>query len=122
MGILLKNDEKNVSMGYITFGIIRQQIAKSYDYKIGELYSKLYNPLFKGYSNEENKYFNEKLPKYFDTFLFHSDVDGYFSESCVKGTYKELMKLKPIFTNDNIGKKYDDLLELFRQGERIYIY
>ena len=93
MGILLKNDEKNVSMGYITFGIIRQQIAKSYDYKIGELYSKLYNPLFKGYSNEENKYFIYC----FDSRLMFDKIDKniiipMFNEGTALDTLYDLIK------------------------------
>ena len=122
MGILLKNNEKSVEMGYLTFGVIRQEIAKSYNKKVGELYLKLYNPLFKGYSKEENKFFDDNLPKYLDIFLFHSDCGGYFSKTSVKNIYKELVKLNPKFKNENIKNKYSEILEIFKQGERIDLY
>ena len=95
MGVLLQNDEKSIVMGYLSFGFIRQEVAKSHDKRIGELYLKLYSPFFQGYSDEENKYFDDNLPKYLNIFLFHSDCDGYFSKTNVKNIYKELVKLKP---------------------------
>ena len=62
MGVFLTNKEKDVSMGYLSFGFIRQSIANAYDEKIGVLYGKMYNPLFKNYTDEENKYLDEHLP------------------------------------------------------------
>lgn len=115
MGVLLTNKEKDISMGYLIFGFIRQSIANAYDEKI-------YSPLFKNYTDEENKYLDEHLPKYLDKFLYHSDSDGHFCMRDVKGIYKELIKLKPIFPRDDFNKKYNDLLELFSQGERIDFY
>ena len=119
MGVLLQNNKKSVEMGYLTFGLIRQEIAKSYNKKIGELYLKLYHPLFEGYSKEENKFFDDNLSKYLGIFLFHSDCDGHFSKTNVKNIYKELIKLNPTFKNETIKKKYSELLEIFKQGERI---
>ena len=122
MGVLLTNKEKDVYIGYLSFGFIRQSIANAYDEKIGVLYGKIYSPLFKNYTDEENKYLDEHLPKYLDKFLYHSDSDGYFCMRDVKGIYKELIKLKPIFPRDDFNKKYNDLLELFSQSKRIDIY
>lgn len=122
MGLCLTNKEKDVDMGYLTFGFIRQSIANAYDKKIGFLYRKIYSPLFKQYAEEENKYLYKHLPKYLDKFLYHSDCDGYFCARDVKGIYNELRKLKPIFPGNDIDKKYNDLLELFSQGKRIDIY
>lgn len=122
MGLLLTNKKKDVSIGYFGFAFIRKAVANTYSKEIGILYDKLYNPLFKEYTKEENKYFDEHLPKYLDKFLFHSDCDGYLSARDVKGIYKELIKLKPTFVRDDFKVKYDDLLELFSQGERIDFY
>lgn len=122
MGVVLKNKNKEVSMGYLSFGIIRKAIANSYDEKIGTLYSKMYAPLFKGYSDEDNKYLDEHLPKYLDKFLYHSDCDGYFGIRDVKGIYKELLKLNPMFSFEKLQKQYDEILDLFSQGERIDIF
>lgn len=122
MGVLLQNDEKSIVMGYLSFSFIRQEVAKSYDKRIGELYLKLYSPFFQGYSDEENKYFDDNLPKYLNIFLFHSDCDGYFSKTNVKNIYKELVKLKPKFNNENTEKKYKELLELFKEGKRIDLF
>ncbi len=122
MGIYLTNKEKNVEMGYIGFALIRRSVAKAYNQEISNLYEKLYTPPFKEYTEEENKYLDEHLPKYLDKFLFHSDCDGHFCMRDVKGIYKELIKLKPAFDRDDFYKKYNELLELFSQGKRIDIF
>ncbi len=122
MGLCLTNKEKEVSMGYTGFAVIRRSVAKAYDKNISDLNELMYTYLFRNYSEEENKYFDEHLPKYLDKFLFHSDCDGYFGIKDVKGIYKELVKLKPTFQREDFYKKYDDLLELFSQGKRIDIY
>lgn len=122
MGIFLTNKEKEVSMGYIGFALIRRSVAKAYNKDISNLYEMMYNPWFKGYSKEENKYLDEHLPKYLNEFLYHSDCKGNFSIRSVKGIYKELAKLKPTFEREDFYKKYDDLLELFSQGKRIDIW
>ena len=122
MGVVLTNKKTEVSIGYIGFGFIRQAIASAYSDKIGNLYEKLYSPLFKAYTEEENKYFDEHLPKCLDKFLFHSDCDGYLCSRDVKNIYKELIKLKPIFERDVFKAKYGELLELFSQGEKIDFY
>lgn len=122
MGIFLTNKEKEVSMGYIGFAFIRRSIAKAYDENISDLYEMMYSPLFNGYTDEENKYLDEHLPKYLDKFLFHSDCDGHFCMRDVKGIHKELVKLNPKFDRDDFYKKYEELLDLFSQGKRIDIY
>ncbi len=122
MGIFLTNKQKDVSMGYIGFAIIRRSVAKSFDKNISDLYEKLYTPPFEKYSYEENRYLDEHLPKYLNKFLFHSDYDGYFGVRDVKGIYKELSKLKSTFEREDFYKKYEDLVELFSQGKRIDIY
>lgn len=122
MGLCLTNKEKEVSMGYIGFALIRRSVAKAYDKNVSDLYEKMYTPPFINFSEEENKYFDEHLPKYLDKFLFHSDCDGYFCIRDVKGIYKELIKLKLTFEREDFYKKYDDLVELFSQGKRIDIY
>lgn len=122
MGVVLKSKEKEVSIGYIGFGFIRQKIALSYNEEIGKIYKKAYDPFFKGYTDEDNKYLDKNLPKYLDEFLFHSDCDGYFTSKSVKEIYKELIKLNPKFENENIAKKYNELLELFEDGKRINLY
>lgn len=121
MGIFLTNKEKEVSMGYIGFALIRRSVARAYDKNISDLYEVLYTPPFRKYTDEENKYFDEHLPKYLYKFLFHSDCDGYFSIGDVKGIYKELKVLKPNFEREDFYRKYNDLLELFSQGKRIDI-
>lgn len=122
MGLLLKNNKNEVYIGYIGFGLIRQSVANSYSDKVGILYSKMYAPLFKEYSDEDNKYLDEHLPKYLDKFLYHSDCDGCFENREVKGIYKELLKLNPVFSCEDFQKKYDEILDLFSQGERIDIF
>ncbi len=122
MGVFLTNKEKEVSMGYIGFALIRRSVAKAYDKNVSDLYEKMYTPPFINFSEEENKYFDEHLPKYLDKFLFHSDCDGYFGVRDVKGIYKELVKLKPTFQREDFYKKYEDLVELFSQEKRIDIY
>jgi len=122
MGVFLTNKEKDVSMGYIGFALIRRSVAKAYNQEISNLYEVLYTPPFRNYADEENKYLDEHLPKYLDKFLYHSDCDGYFGVRDVKGIYKELIKLKPTFEREDFYKKYEDLLELFSQGKRIDIY
>lgn len=119
MGLLLTNGKKEVSLGYIGFGIVRQEVAKAYDLKIGEIYKKSY---IYDLTNEEVDYFNKNVPKYLDKFLCHSDCDGYISKEDVKGIYEELIKLKPTFNNDNLKNKYIDILDLFSQEERIDFY
>lgn len=122
MGLILTNKEKEVYIGYIGFGLIRQSIANAYDKKIGILYKKMYNPLFEKYTDKENDYLDKNLPKYLNIFLYHSDCDGYFCVRDVKGIYRELITLKPIFPRNEFNKKYSDLLELFSQSKRIDIY
>lgn len=122
MGLLLKNNKNEVYIGYIDFGLIRQAVANSYSDKVGILYSKMYAPLFKEYSDEDNKYLDEHLPKYLDKFLYHSDCDGYFGIRDVKGIYKELLKLNPMFSFEKLQKQYNEILDLFSQGERIDIF
>ena len=44
MGVVLTNkNNKEVHMGYISFGFIRQAVAKSYSEIIGKIYEKMYS-------------------------------------------------------------------------------
>lgn len=119
MGLLLTNGNKEVNIGYISFGIVRQEVAKAYNLKIGEIYKKSY---IYDLTQKDYDYLDKNTPKYLDKFLWHSDCDGHFSKRDVKGIYKELIKLKPTFNNDNLKNKYIDILDLFSQEERIDFY
>ena len=119
MGLLLTNGNKEVCIGYIGFGNIRMSIANSISDKIGKIYKKSY---IEDLTQEDNDYLDKNTPKYLDKFLWHSDCDGYFSKRDVKGIYKELIKLKPTFNNDNLKNKYIDILDLFSREERIDFY
>lgn len=122
MGLLLTNGNKEVNIGYIGFALIRQQVAFSFNKEVGDLYKKIYSMFDNKYTKEEENYLNEHLPKYLDKFLYHSDCDGHFCKRDVKGIYKELIKLKPIFNNENLENKYKEILDLFSQEERIDFY
>lgn len=124
MSLVLTNKQNKVTMGYISFGIIRMNVAKAYSKDIGELYRMMYSPFFTGYSEEEQKYFNNHLPECLDKFLFHSDCGGYLYAKDVKSIYKELLKLDvrlgSLLINNDINKKYKDMSKLFAEGKRIY--
>jgi len=112
MGLFLTNGIKDVKIGYIGFGNIRMSIANSISDKIGKIYKKSY---IEDLTQEDIAYLDKNTPKYLDKFLWHSDCD-------VKGIYKELIKLKPIFNNENLKNKYKEILDLFSQEERIDFY
>lgn len=119
MGLLLTNGNKEVNIGYISFGHIRRSIADSISYKIGKIYKKSY---IEDLTQEDNDYLDKNTSKYLNKFLWHSDCDGHFSKRDVKGIYKELIKLKPTFNSDNLKNQYLDILDLFSQEERIDFY
>ena len=121
MGVVLTNkNNKEVRICYLGFDFIRKAIAHSFNEEVGNLYDKLYYGY--KYTKEDNKFLDDKLPKYLDEFLYHSDCDGSFESENVKGIYEELKKLNPIFENENLKKKYDELLDLFKDGEKINLY
>ena len=124
MGVVLTNkNNKEVHMGYISFGFIRQAVAKSYSEIIGKIYEKMYSSRDDvEITNEEYKMIENNLPKHLLEFLYHSDCEGYFKSESVKGIYEELQKLKPSFQNENLKQKYTELLDLFKDGERIYLF
>ena len=62
------------------------------------------------------------LPKHLLEFLCHSDCEGHFESENVKSIYEELNKLEPFFKNENLKQKYIELLDLFKDGERIDLY
>lgn len=119
MGVLLKNSKSSVKMSYITFGHIRQYIAHYINNNVGNIYKKLYN--MQPISEEENNFMEQNIPLYLAKFLYHSDCDGYFCKTDVKGIFEELMKLNPTISIPDkfMEDKYYELLELFSQGERI---
>lgn len=120
MGLTLTNKNKDFNIGYISFGIMRKEIAKAFDTKTGEMYERLL--MMKYPTKGENEYLDRVLPKYLDLFLFHSDCDGKLSANEVKGIYKELSKLKVVFENENLEKKYNEMLELFKEGITLHFY
>ena len=124
MGVVLTNkNNKEVHMGYISFGFIRQAVAKSYSEIIGKIYEKMYSLRDDiEITSEEYKMIENNLPKHLLEFLYHSDCDGYFESESVKGIYEELNKLEPSFKDENLKQKYIELLELFKDGERIDLY
>lgn len=119
MGLVLTNENISVSMSYFSFGILRQQVAIAFDKKVGELYGKMYKLFDNKLTKEENDYLDKVLPKYLDMFLYHSDCDGYFSKTAVKNIYKELKKLNVVFESEMMQDRYDKLLEMFSQGQRV---
>ena len=121
MGVVLTNkNNKEVRIGYLSFDFIRKAIAHSFNEEVGNLYDKLYYGY--KYTKEDNKFLDDKLPKYLDEFLYHGDCDGSFESENVKGIYEELNKLEPSFKDENLKQKYIELLELFKDGERIDLY
>ena len=123
MGVVLTNKNKEVHIGYISFGLIRQAVVKSYSESLGQLYEKMYSLRDDiTISDDEYKMFETSLPEHLLEFLYHSDCEGYFKDENVKGIYKELIKLKPSFKNESLKQKYIETLDLFKDGERIDLY
>lgn len=123
MGLVLKNKNKEVYIGYIGFGLIRQSIVKSYSESLGQIYEKMYslrNDIT--INDDEYKIFETNLPEYLLEFLYHSDCEGHFDIKSVKGIYKELIKLKPSFKSENLKQKYVEILDLFKDGKRIDLF
>ena len=121
--VLTNKNNKEVHMGYISFEFIRQAVAKSYSEIIGEIYEKMHSLRDDiEITNEEYKMIENNLPKHLLEFLYHSDCEGYFERASVKGLYKELNKLEPSLKDENLKQKYIELLDLFKDGERIDLY
>lgn len=77
MGLSLVSKTKQFDIGYLGFGFIRKEVAKTFDTRTGEIYERLL--IGKKPTEEENEYLDSILPKYLDLFLFHSDCDGKLS-------------------------------------------
>lgn len=74
-------------IGYIGFGTVRKQIAKSYNEELGELYEKQYKGFCDYvYTDEEVNRYNEICDDDLDILLNHSDCEG-------KLTYQECKKI-----------------------------
>lgn len=102
MGLDLRADgyeKEPLHIGYIGFGVIRQQIAKSYNKRIGELYEK-FSQIFGGsLTPEEIEEYNLICDDDLDILLNHSDCDGVLK-------YHECRKV--IRALDRLDFKYPD--------------
>ena len=87
--------------GYITFGVYRQEVAKAFNKRIGELYKKYYRDieLTECEIKEWNKLCNNDL----DIFLFHSDCEGKFTPQECRKIYNAMKDLKIDMIGHNYG-------------------
>jgi hypothetical protein len=77
---------EELHIGYIGFGILRCQIAKSYNQELGEIYEKPYKGFGYTYSESEIDRYNQLCDDDLDLLLNHSDCEG-------KLTYSECRKI-----------------------------
>lgn len=102
MGLDLRADgypKEGLHIGYIGFGVIRRQIAKSYNERLGEIYEKPYKNWDFSYSQEEIEEYNSLCDDDLDILLNHSDCEG-------RMKYHECRKV--IRALDRIEFKYPD--------------
>lgn len=102
MGLDLRADgyqKEELHIGYIGFGIVRRQIAKSYSEEFGDLYSVTYSLYGNQLTNDQVKRWNEICDDDLDLLLNHSDCDGHLK-------YHECKKI--IKALDRIDFKYPD--------------
>ena len=78
--------KEELHIGYMGFGVIRQQIARSYNEELGMLYDKTYTYLHYQYTEDEEKRWNEICNDDLDLLIWHSDYEG-------KLTYQECNKI-----------------------------
>jgi len=97
MGLDLRaNDYPNepLHIGYIGFGIVRKQIAKSYNEELGKLYEKTYSMFDNQLTEEEGSRYNEICDDDLDILLNHSDCDGKLTTQECKKIIKSLNKFE----------------------------
>lgn len=103
----------NYNCGYITFGIFRRRLAKSYNQEFGELYEKWQKsawPMFPELTDAEVARYNELCNSDLDIFLLHSDCGGKLTPKECKRIYKAIKDLKMDMQGHNCG----NMLEQFR--------
>lgn len=120
MGCLFyaNNGPYEVSIGYIGFGMIRCQLARSFSEKFGEIYEKPYKYMFfEGFTEEDIEILNHICPKGLDLFLWFSDAGGKISSSECKDIICDLDKYPMKWPDDwrtDWLEKYKKIKELIR--------
>lgn len=99
--------EECYDCGYMKFGIYRQEVAKAFNKRLGELYKKYY--LGVELTKEEIKEWNKLCDDDLDIFLFHSDCEGKFTPQECKKIYNAMKDLKVEMQGHNYGvmKQYN---------------
>lgn len=107
-----------ISIGYIGFGMIRQQLARSFSKELGKIYEKPYNdPFFKEFSKEDVERWNCICPEGLDLFLWVSDTNGKLSGAKCKKVISDLDKYPIKWPHDwrtDWLEKYERIKELIR--------
>lgn len=107
-----------ISIGYIGFGMVRCQLARSFSEELGYIYEKPYKDMFfKGFSEEELERWNQICPEGLDLFLWVHDTDGKLSGSQCKKIISDLDKYPMKWPDDwrtDWLEKYERIKELIR--------
>lgn len=120
MGALIyaHNGPDQISIGYIVFGIFRQQLARSFSEELGKIYEKPYMDMhFKCFSDEDIEKWDCICPEGLDLFLNVSDCNGKLSFSQCRKVISDLdqypMCWPADWRTDWLGK-YERIKELVR--------
>ena len=107
-----------ISIGYNGFGVIRQQLARSFSEELGQIYEKPYKDMFfKGFSDEDLDRWNHICPEGLDLFLCVNDTDGKLSWPQCKKVILDLDKYPMNWPDDwrmDWLEKYERIKELIR--------
>lgn len=122
MGLCLENKKRDMKLGYIGFGFLRQCIAYAYDNRLGELYKKMYvneNLTQDEYEELENLSNND-----LGILLWHSDCDGKLTSKECKKIYNVIKNIdistQPLSTK--VNDDFEQLKEMLKDGLTIHFY
>lgn len=127
MGIDLKNRKRNLRMSYITFGLLRQCVAYSYNQEMGLLYRKWYNTsITGGLTQQEVDRYNELNNSDLDILLLHSDCDGRLTRKECKKIYNVIKDIKfdlfPNWEREDLYERFEELKQMLKDNYTIYFY
>lgn len=107
----------DVTVGYCGLATIRRQVAKCYSAELSQIYEKVYEPHFNGYSKDDLEQLHQICPEGLDLFLFFSDSGDCLTASQCKKVVRSLdgcLMRWPQDFRDDWKVKYEDLRELMR--------
>jgi hypothetical protein len=120
-------EDKDVSIGYIGYSMLRKMVVKAYDEHLGKLYDEWFKltisprdwltPYVDLRIERLTNELNEKLPQGLNIFVSHSDCDGTFSPQECREVYAVLkgLELKCEDERDEmLNRKFKGIVELFR--------